>query len=85
MLSKLKQKAKHLKFEALNKKKIAAIITMDINNIKHLFPNLEEGLYKEIFKQGTIKEVKAGEALLRVGQTIRSTMLILDGLVKLYR
>ncbi len=58
---------------------------MDINNIKHLFPNLEEGLYKEIFKQGTIKEVKAGEALLRVGQTIRSTMLILDGLVKPYR
>jgi len=58
---------------------------MDINNIKHLFPNLEEGLYKEIIKQGTIKEVKAGEALLRVGQTIRSTMLILDGVVKLYR
>ncbi len=58
---------------------------MDITNIKHLFPNLEEGLYNEIVKHGTIKEVKAGEALLRVGQTIRSTMLILDGLVKQYR
>ena len=58
---------------------------MDINNIKILFPNLEEGLYNEIVKHGTIKEVKAGETLLKVGQTIRSTMLILNGLVKLYR
>ncbi len=58
---------------------------MDINKLKQLFPTLEEALYKEIVKHGTIKEVKAGEALLRVGQTIRSTMLIIDGLVKLYR
>jgi CRP/FNR family transcriptional regulator len=58
---------------------------MDKNNLKHLFPNLEEGLYNELAKHGTIKEVKAGETLLKVGQTIRSTMLILDGLVKLYR
>ena len=58
---------------------------MDIQQLKQLFPTLEEGLYQEIFKHGTIKEVKAGEALLRVGQTIRSTMLIINGLVKLYR
>jgi CRP/FNR family transcriptional regulator len=58
---------------------------MDIQLLKRLFPTLEEGLYEEIVKHGTIKEVKAGEALLRVGQTIRSTMLIIDGLVKLYR
>jgi CRP/FNR family transcriptional regulator len=60
-------------------------ITMDVKNLKHLFPTLEEGLYNEIIKHGTIKEVKAGETLLKVGQTIRSTMLILNGLVKLYR
>ena len=58
---------------------------MDITNIKNLFPNLEEGLYHEILEHGTIKEVKAGETLLKVGQTIRSTMLILNGIVKLYR
>ncbi|MCY7293040.1 MAG: hypothetical protein LH615_12745, partial [Ferruginibacter sp.] len=58
---------------------------MDIINIKNLFPNLEEGLYKEILEHGTIKEVKAGETLLKVGQTIRSTMLILNGVVKLFR
>ncbi len=60
-------------------------MTMDKNNFKQLFPDLEEGLYNELEEHGTIKEVKAGETLLKVGQTIRSTMLILDGLVKLYR
>ncbi len=60
-------------------------VTMDKDVLKQLFPNLEEGLYIEIVEHGTIKEVKAGETLLKVGQTIRSTMLILDGLVKLYR
>ena len=58
---------------------------MDINSIKQLFPTLEEGLYDEIIQHGIIKEVKAGETLLKVGQTIRSTMLIINGLVKLYR
>jgi len=58
---------------------------IDKNNLKILFPNLEEGLYNDLAKHGTIKEVKAGETLLKVGQTIRSTMLIIDGLVKLYR
>jgi len=58
---------------------------MDALQLKTLFPNLEEGLYSELAEHGTIKEVKAGETLLKVGQTIRSTMLIIDGLVKLYR
>ena len=58
---------------------------MDINKLKQLFPDLEESLYNEMLEHGTIKEVKAGETLLKVGQTIRSTMLLLNGLVKLYR
>src|SRR6476661_2992960 len=58
---------------------------MDKEALKRLFPTLEEGLFEEILKHGTIKEVKAGDTLLKVGQTIRSTMLILDGMVKLYR
>lgn len=59
--------------------------TIEVDNLKQLFPNLEEGLYNELIEHGTTKEVKAGETLLKVGQTIRSTMLIIDGLVKLYR
>lgn len=63
----------------------AIAITMDKNILRKLFPTLEEALYSELAEHGTIKEVKAGETLLKVGQTIRSTMLIIDGIVKLYR
>lgn len=58
---------------------------MTKDELKQLFPTLEEGLLEEISSNGTLKHVKAGETLLRVGQTIRSTMLVIDGLVKLYR
>ena len=58
---------------------------MEINQLKKRFPELEAELLEEIANNSTIKEVKAGDTLLRVGQTIRSTMLILDGMVKLYR
>jgi CRP/FNR family transcriptional regulator len=58
---------------------------MDVNQLKRLFPELESGLLAEIAEHGTIREVKAGDVLLKVGQTIRATMLILDGIVKLYR
>ena len=58
---------------------------MTKDELKQLFPTLEEGLLEEISNNGTLKQVKAGETLLRVGQTIRSTMLVIDGLVKLYR
>lgn len=53
--------------------------------IHELFPNLEEGLYDELIKYGDIKQVPAGTTMLKIGQTIRSTMLVLDGLVKLYQ
>jgi len=53
--------------------------------IRQLFPGLEEELYEEINSHGEIKEIPAGTTLLRKGQTIRSTMLILEGIVKLYQ
>lgn len=58
---------------------------MDLNQIKKIFPGLEEGIYHDLLQHANVKEIKSGETLLRVGQTIRSTMLILDGTVKLYR
>lgn len=57
----------------------------DQKQFHELFPNLEEGLYEELMQYGDIKEVLAGTALLKAGQTIRSTMLVLDGIVKLYQ
>ena len=58
---------------------------MDTERLRQLFPTLEEPLFEELVKHGTVKKVKAGDTLLRVGQTIRATMLVIDGLVKLYR
>ena len=58
---------------------------MTNDRLRQLFPTLEEPLFDELVRQGTVREVKAGETLLRVGQTIRSTILILEGLIKLYR
>ena len=53
--------------------------------IRQLFPGLEEELYHEMEQHGDIRQIPAGTAMLRKGQTIRSTMLILAGIVKLYQ
>jgi CRP/FNR family transcriptional regulator, anaerobic regulatory protein len=53
--------------------------------IHDLFPNLEEGLYEEMMKHGDVKEIPAGTTILRTGQTIRSIIMVLDGVVKLYQ
>ncbi|MCC7505700.1 MAG: Crp/Fnr family transcriptional regulator [Saprospiraceae bacterium] len=56
-----------------------------IENYRHLLRDLEEGLLKELTEKGRILEAKAGQVLLQTGQNIRNTMIVLDGLVKLYR
>ncbi len=60
-------------------------IMSDPKQFNELFPNLEDDLYEELMKYGDIKEVPAGTILLKAGQTIRSTMLVLEGTVKLYQ
>ena len=52
--------------------------------IKH-FPSLEKGLIDEIIKVADVKPLAAGELLMRTGQNIRSTLLVMDGLIKIYR
>lgn len=52
---------------------------------RHLFRDLEDSLLAEMDAKGRILEVKAGETLLQTGQNIRSTMIVLDGLLKLFR
>ncbi|MCU0395217.1 MAG: Crp/Fnr family transcriptional regulator [Chitinophagaceae bacterium] len=53
--------------------------------LQQLFPGLEEGLYEELLEHGDFKTYKAGDTILRKGQMIRSTMLVLEGIVKLYQ
>lgn len=57
----------------------------DLSKLRELFPELEEELYKEIIQVGVIKEVPAGTTILQVAQPIRTVMLVLDGVVKLYQ
>lgn len=54
-------------------------------SLRQLFPELEEDLHTALEQQGEIREVPAGAVLLKKGQTIRYTMLILKGIVKLYQ
>jgi CRP/FNR family transcriptional regulator, anaerobic regulatory protein len=49
------------------------------------FPSLEKSLLEEIIKVADVKTLAPGELLMRTGQNIRSTVLVLDGLIKIYR
>lgn len=50
-----------------------------------LFPSLEHELKNEMLQNGYIKTIPEGTQIMRTGQYITSTILILSGLVKLYR
>ena len=52
---------------------------------RHLFRDLELGLQQELQEKGQVLEAKAGKILIQSGQNIRHTMIVLEGLVKLYR
>ncbi|WP_127125137.1 Crp/Fnr family transcriptional regulator [Pseudoflavitalea rhizosphaerae] len=54
-------------------------------SIRQIFPGLEDELYEEMEQHGEVRQIPAGTNLLRKGQTIRATMLILEGVVKLYQ
>lgn len=49
------------------------------------FPGFESELIDILSEIGTLRRFSEGEELIRTGQYIKSTMLIVDGMVKLYR
>lgn len=53
--------------------------------INNLFPQFEIPLKKVIEEKAILKNFSAGETLMQTGQYFKSTMLIVDGRVKLYR
>ena len=53
--------------------------------LKNIFPNWEDGLYDAVLKEADLKEAKAGTILLKMGQNIKSAMLVVEGTVKLYQ
>ena len=53
--------------------------------LRKSYPLFEDNLVSEIEEQGEFKTFPANEVLMRKGQYIRSTMLVLNGLIKIYR
>jgi len=53
--------------------------------IHRLFPQFEPALLEEMGEHARLKELKAGELLMKTGQYFRFTMLVVSGLVKVFR
>lgn len=53
--------------------------------LRNNYPLFEEKLVTEVEELGEFKIFPADEVLMRKGQFIRSTMLVLNGLIKIYR
>lgn len=53
--------------------------------IKEQFPSFDNGLINKIAEVAHIKYFNEGSMLMKTGQPIRSTILILEGLVKVFR
>ncbi|RNI28126.1 Crp/Fnr family transcriptional regulator [Rufibacter immobilis] len=49
------------------------------------FPQLEPTLLLEIAREGKVKQLEPGQEVLRTGQYLPSNILVLNGLVKVYR
>jgi CRP/FNR family transcriptional regulator len=61
------------------------IIKIGESYIRSLLPESEEELVKEFLNHAVVKEFKAGDLILDVGQYIRSTMILSKGRLKVYR
>jgi CRP/FNR family transcriptional regulator, anaerobic regulatory protein len=49
------------------------------------FPQFEPALLDEMLKQRTLKQLEEGEEIIRTGQYLKSSVLLLSGLLKVYR
>lgn len=53
--------------------------------VSSVYTEFEPGLVKNIEETALVKHYKAGEIIIRTGQYIQNTMLILSGKIKVYR
>jgi len=54
-------------------------------NWKEIFPQFEPGLIEVIEKEAVQRSFNAGDIIMRTGQYIKSTALVLEGQIKIYR
>lgn len=58
---------------------------MTTADIRKHFPSLEPELVEELLRVSTVKSFSEGEVIMKSGQQIRTAILLLEGLVKIYR
>jgi CRP/FNR family transcriptional regulator len=58
---------------------------MQAEEIKKIFPSFDAKLAEEIAKKSQIKRFKQGDLIMKTGQYMRSTMLLVSGLIKIFR
>ena len=56
-----------------------------MQSILNLFPSFSNALIDAVDTNGTIKTFKEGEVLMRSGQYIKHTILVIKGKIKIYR
>lgn len=56
-----------------------------MKSIKDIFSSFDNQLLTSIEQHGQVKEVKAGDVIMRKGQQIKHVVLVLNGTVKIYR
>lgn len=54
-------------------------------DIKSLFPGFSKPLVEEIERNAVIQNFKAGDVIIRTGQYIKNTVLVISGSIKIYR
>lgn len=55
------------------------------NDIKNLFPAFSKPLLEDIDNNAVFQTVHSGDVIMRTGQYIKSTVLVLSGTIKIYR
>lgn len=56
-----------------------------LDPIKKIFPSFSTELVKDVDANATIQAFKAGDIIMRTGQYIKNTVLVISGKIKVYR
>lgn len=56
-----------------------------MTQLQSVFPGFEPELIKTLSEDAVVKSFKTGEVIIRTGQYIQNTMLVLSGKIKIYR
>ena len=58
---------------------------MDPQTLRKLFPDAEPALLEDILESGMVKDLPAGQEILREGQYVQMVPVVLNGLIRVYQ